>query len=175
MSAHDYTPHEALDTLMRSLRARNSELAAQIQAVVDAGKDVQETEPSRGRRKRSRSYRKTQPYSYEEALQAALGALRSYFVEQPHFINSCLDNMVGATVERPRRDRHAWLNPKERTMIGDPESRGQEKEVDIELRTETQISEPSQEVFRFKRVEETLLEEQQQNIIRLSSLFDFKE
>jgi hypothetical protein len=49
---------------------------------VDAGKDVEETEPSGGRRKRNvRAYRKTVPYTYEEALRVAVNALASKSVK----------------------------------------------------------------------------------------------
>ena len=70
MSAHDYTQQQAFEMLMSRLREKDLEMAGQIQAVVDAGKDVEETELSRGRRKRSRSYRKTVPYSYVRELSA---------------------------------------------------------------------------------------------------------
>jgi hypothetical protein len=175
MSAHEYTPQDALEILMHRLRDRNSELADHIQAVVDAGKDVQETETYRGRRKQSRSYRKTQPYSYEEALQVALDALQCYFVEQYLFIDSCLDDVAAAMVALPRTGQHAWLNPKERRMFGDTESRGKEKEVNVELRTETQISQPGQETFRFQRIATSSIEEERKNFARLRSLLEFKE
>ena len=129
MSAHDYTPQQALEMLMRSLQEKAGELAAQVQAAVDAGKDVEETEQSRGRRKRSRSYRKTVPYEYEEALRVALDALRSYFIEQPLFVDSCLDNMAASVLEARRSDRHPWPNPKERRVNIDAESKGKEKET----------------------------------------------
>jgi hypothetical protein len=175
MSAHDYTPQQALEFLMRSLREKDSELAAQIQAVVDVGKDVEETEQSRGRRKRSRSYRRTVPYAYEEALRVAMDALRSYFIEQPLLVDSCLDNMAASVLEAPRSDRHRWQSPRERSVSVDPESKGKQKEVEIEVRTETQISQTSRETLEFQRVDLALVEEQRRNLTKLSSLLDFEE
>jgi hypothetical protein len=75
MSAHDYSPQDAFELLMRKLTERDRDLATQVQAVVDEGKDVEETEVVGSRRRRSRVYRKTVPYSYDEALRAALKAL----------------------------------------------------------------------------------------------------
>ena len=94
MAANEYTPQQAFEVLMNHLRKRDGQLATHIQAVVDAGKDVDETQQVGQRRKRSRSYRRTVPYSYEEASLVALDALQAYFVEQPLFIDSCAKNMA---------------------------------------------------------------------------------
>src|ERR1035438_4281644 len=94
MSNHDFTPQQALELLMRKLGERDGQLVAQVQASVDAGKDVLETEPRTDRRKKPRVYRRTVPYSYDEAFRVAVDALAAYFIEQPLFIKSCLDNMA---------------------------------------------------------------------------------
>ncbi len=54
MAHHEYTPQQALELLMREINERDKELAARVQEVVDAGKDVEEAEPSTGRRLRRR-------------------------------------------------------------------------------------------------------------------------
>ena len=46
----EYTPQQALEILMKKLGARDEALAAQVQAAIDAGKDVSETEPAIARR-----------------------------------------------------------------------------------------------------------------------------
>jgi hypothetical protein len=52
MSNHEYTPQAALKLLIRKLAERDPTLAAQVRAVVDQGKDIQESESaSRGRKK----------------------------------------------------------------------------------------------------------------------------
>jgi hypothetical protein len=108
MSSHDYAPQVALELLMRKLAERDSELAAHVRAVVDQGRDVQEIEPpTRGRAKKSRLYRKTVPYPYDEALSVALNALAAYFIEQPLFVDSCLDNMRKTAVGAPKGFRYA--------------------------------------------------------------------
>lgn len=98
MNIHDYTPQQALDALMKQLRARDNLLASRVQAVVDAGKDISETEPAIDRRKKPRIYRKTVPFSHEEALQAAIDAFQAYFLEQPLFANSAADNFHKAAI-----------------------------------------------------------------------------
>jgi hypothetical protein len=95
MPVHDYSPQEAFALLIRKLTEQDKDLAARVQAVVDEGKDVEETEFIGSRRKKTRLYRKTMPYSYEEALQAALKALESYFIGQPLFASSCLQKGLG--------------------------------------------------------------------------------
>ena len=77
MPALEYTPQQALEILMKKLGSRDEALAAQIQAAIDAGKDVSETEPAIDRRKKARVYRKTVPFTHEEALQIALYRLNS--------------------------------------------------------------------------------------------------
>jgi len=44
MSEHSYTAQEALEVLLAKLRARDESLAAHVQAAIDVGKDVSDTE-----------------------------------------------------------------------------------------------------------------------------------
>jgi hypothetical protein len=104
MPNHDYSSQEALNVLMRKLRFRDQGLAAEVQAAIDAGKDVLETEPSNDRRRSARAYRKTVPFSHEEALQVALDALQAFFVEQPLFANSAAASFAAAPVGVPAPD-----------------------------------------------------------------------
>jgi hypothetical protein len=167
MAAQDYSPQEAFALLMRKLMERNKDLAAQVQAVVDEGKDVEETEFVGSRRKRTRVYRKTVPYSYDEALQAALNALEAYFIEQPLFASSCLDDIAKAALGIPQRT-HQDSDP-----AIDPKTQGVEKTIQIELRTETQISEPAQETLSLDRAPADQIKEQQDNLNNLMALIDF--
>lgn len=169
MSAHDYSPQEAFDLLMRKLMERDRDLAAQVQAVVDEGKDVDETELVGSRRKRTRVYRKTVPYSYEEALRAALKALDAYFIEQPLFASSCLNDIAKAALGTPKRmfqDSDSGI---------DINTQGMEKTVQIELRTETQISEPAQDTLSLDRAPVDQIKGQQENVTHLMALIDFRE
>jgi hypothetical protein len=160
---HEYSPQEALDLLLRKLNERDQELAVRVRAAVNAGTDVQEIEKPRGpETNKPRSYRRTVPYSPEQALQVALDALQAHFVEQPLFINSLLDNMV-----------HASLGDVIRTE-------GTEKAVEIELYTETQLvgelgltgREP--EVKWMRRVLAEEITHQKANLSRLLEFVDFR-
>ena len=143
MSTHDYTPEQALEVLMQKLGSGDEQLAAEIRAAIDTGKDVAESEPS-SRRKKPRTYRKTVPFSYEEALQVAISALQAHFIEQPLFANSCAANMSRAAIGTPRDPRHATFGRSGRSVDLTVQAEGEEKTVMIELQTETQISRSEQ-------------------------------
>jgi hypothetical protein len=176
MTGLDYTPEDALRVLMSKLRNRDADLASQIQAAIDQGKDIQETEPARERRK-ARLYRKTVPYLAQEALQVAISALRAYFVEQPLFMNSCHDNMAQAVLGIARRQRFSW--EKGISFAVDVASKGQGKNVEIELVTETQLPPDAvalqvyQQTQRMLRVQSESIHEQQGNLERLRQLTAF--
>jgi hypothetical protein len=182
MSNHEYTPQAALELLMRKLAERDSALAAQVRAVVDQGKDIQESESaSRGRKKKYRVYRKTVPYLYDEALQVAVKALAACFVEQPMLIDSCLKNMAQSSVGSPRGFRDPRSPKKSVSVDILPGTETQEKDVRIELRTETQLSaaiEPSPPIHEMQPlspVSPDQIAEQLRNLARLRALVDFRE
>jgi hypothetical protein len=165
------TAELAFAVLMRKVREKDTELATRVQAAVDAGKDVEETEPlPRGRKEKLRSYRKTIPYSYKEGFQVALNALAAYFVEQPLFINSSLDNIAQAALERPNRPVHILSADKRPTDWFAQETKGREKPVAVEIRLATQISQPTEETFTVRRIPQDQLQEQRRN---LNSLLSF--
>jgi hypothetical protein len=179
MSAHEYSAQQAFELLMHKLRQKDVTLAAQVQTAVDMGKDIEETEPPSRGRKRSRFYRKTMPYSYEEALQVALNALSAYFVEQPLFIESCLDNMAKSPLGSPKGFRYA--RSAQKIAVGLlPGSQGIEKQAQIELRTETQLpveqfSASIHETQWLTRAPAAQIEAQRSNVMRLRELFDFRD
>ena len=172
---HEYTPQQALELLMRKLTARDEALAAEVQAVVNAGKDVREIEYSSGHKK-LRSYRRTIPYSPEEALEVALDALNAHFVQQPLFANALLHNMANSAmaVIETRQARSPASNVK-------VEAVGDQKAVEIELQTETQLlrgtvlTRREPETLAVRRLSDDAIKGQQTNIGNLKSLFDFTE
>jgi hypothetical protein len=172
MADQEYGPREALELLMRKLNQRDTELATRVQAVVDAGKDVEETEPSTGRRKKNaRVYRKSVPYTYGEALQVAINALTAYFVEQPLLVESCLDNMAHAVLGA-KHQRYYWSADKTQPLGIVPNTGNREKVVQIELRTETQISRPDQETQELARVPAKQIQEEQANLTKLREIVE---
>lgn len=171
MSSHEYTPEQALATLMRILRERDPMLAETVQAAIDAGQDVSEREPSLPGRKKVRVYRKTVPLSFEEALQVALKTLEACFIEQPMFVNSYTDSLLQAAVGVAGNRGYRWLESGDATT----EREGQRKTVLIELRTETQISRRDQETLELRTVSPREIQHQRQNLSELSSLLTFQE
>jgi hypothetical protein len=182
MSSHEYAPQEALELLMRKLAERDSELADHVGAVVNQGRDVQEIEPSaRGRKRRSRVYRKTVPYPYDEALLVALNALAACFVEQPLFVESCLSSMSKAPVGSLKGFRYDRSVEKSTPVGILPGTESSEKDVRIELRTETQlpaeiqISPPMQDTQTLHRFPADQIAEQRANLERLKGLLNFRD
>ena len=171
MPRHEYTASEALRHLVDKIAARDEQLATQVLAAVNAGRDVQEVE-RQGRRK-SRFYRHTVPYSPEEALEIALEVLSAHFIEQPRFINAFHDDMVQAGLRAG--DAHSW-------KVEEVEGIGAEKTVEIEVQTATEIIPTetalrlqSQETIVMQRVPADEIEEEEANLARLRQLVDFTE
>jgi hypothetical protein len=175
MAINEYTPRQAFEVLMNHLRTGDGQLAAHIQSVVDAGKDVDETQKLGKRGRRSRSYRRTVPYEYEEALQVALDALQAYFVEQPLFVDSCSKNMAMTEVGTTRTSRTRSQAIEEHSNEPAFESAGGRKRIEIELRTETQISERNEDMFELKEIDVSQIEQQRHNISQLRNLCSFED
>lgn len=175
MPDQQYNAGQALEALLRKLRARDESLASHIQAAINAGKDVTETEPSQSRRKKARVYRKAVPFTREEALQVALDALQAYFVEQPLFVDSAATNMAKAAVGVPGERRRTWGMISEEPEAVSVEQVGEEKLVEIELQTETQLDKSGEATMPLKRMQKHQIEAQQRHIAELRGLVDFTE
>lgn len=170
MSNHDYTPQDALDTLLRVVTQRSKELADRINLAIDAGIEDLEEEmgKGKGKRRKVRKYKVNRAYTPAEALEVALGVLQAHFVEVPLFINSALANFEQAAIgvlEKP------YFGYGERDVR--KEDVGSPKEVHIELQTETRISQVAQEVFPLKATSLQEIENQKENIVHLKKLISF--
>lgn len=175
MSTHDYTASQALELLMRKLREADASLADRVQAAIDAGQDVSQTEPSQDRRKKARTYRKQVPFSPEDALQEALNSLQAYFVEQPLFENAALDSFASSALgDSPKVDVFGKpVGDKEEPTIVD--AAGKEKRIEIALLRETRIFRSSEDRLALQRHPKDEIEVQRKNIERLRSLMRFME
>lgn len=172
VSVHAYTPKEALDLLLRKLRAADQHLARQIEDAINAGKDVEETDLNSRRRlsrKKPRVYRRTVPFTEEEALRVALVALRAYFVELPSIANAAAASFETAAVGR-RGSTVPWDYREEGTAL---DMIGVAKVLRIELQPETRISPAERETFSLEPVAEGRIVEQRQNLSKLFELFQF--
>lgn len=174
MPEHQYSPQQALDLLMKKLRARDETLAAQVQAAIDAGKDVSETEPATDGRKKPRYYRKTVPFTHEEALQIALDALQACFVELPLFMTSAVDSLAKAAIGVPTRRMPIFQRSDDEKEPVSLEGEGSEKAVEIELQTETKISRTGEETIPLKRVSMEQIDVQRRHIAQLRGLTHFE-
>jgi hypothetical protein len=171
VSKHDYSPEQALDVLLRKLRERDVTLETAVRAAIDLGKDV--TEVQAVGRRRVRKYRKTVPFTHEEALRLALDVLQAYFVDLPFCINSSIENLRSAAVSAARQERSPW--GEEENKVVSNEQVGDEKEVEIELQTVTQISRTQQETLPLKTWEQQAIDNQFDQLKRIAHLFDFTE
>jgi hypothetical protein len=161
MSKHEYTAGQALELLLGKLNERDETLAAHVRSAIDAGKDVKQRAPVRGRRRKQRVYRKAVPFTEEEALGVALDALQAYFVEQPLFINSAAQDFRTAVV---REEREGRLRDRQAESA---------KILEVAVETETQLSPAPQPTVRLSPVPAEHVEEQLGNIRRLRDLLDF--
>ena len=90
MSKHDYTPNEALETLLSKLQEKDLSLEAAVRSAIDLGKDV--TEEQRLGRRKIRKYRKTVPFTHEEALHVSLSSVCG------HTLWSCLSVSIQPSI-----------------------------------------------------------------------------
>jgi hypothetical protein len=171
VSKHDYTPEQALDTLLNKLRERDLSLEAIVRSAIDLGKDA--TEEQQLGRRRVRRYRKTVPFTHEEALHVSLDVLQAYFVELPLCINSAIGNFKSAGIDASRQDGPAWILEERKLVTA--EHVGEEKPMEIELQTVTQISRTQKDTLPLKTWERQLIDQQVNNIRTTLGFFDFTE
>jgi hypothetical protein len=174
MPENDYTPAEALKVLMSKLRSRDQSLASRIQSAIDVGKDVSEITTSAKNRKKRREYRKTVPFTDEEALRVAVDALQAYFVEQPLFSRSISTNFTSAGIDVSTQTTVKRYQQARSTESADVKFVNEAKQIEFETQTETQISIETDTNIQLKQIESEMIEEQQRNIQQLRSLTNFE-
>ena len=162
---NDFTDRDALEVLVRRLRERSTELALSVQSAIDEGKD--EVEEPVGWRREGRPYRRTVRLSEREALLVAIRVLRAHLIEQPMLAAAANADFTSAAVGAGER--------KEITPTGSTEGIGALKKIEIEVRTETQISESRDETFGLVGVGEDEIRAQQENLKRLADVLGVTE
>src|ERR1700722_3080945 len=172
MGIHAYNSEQALELLIKKLTDADATLADVVQAAIDAGKDVSEVEPTTNRRKKARRYRKTVPFSREEALRIALDALQAYFIEQPLFAGAAADSFAEAAIGVPPQRVYSYR------VVGDAgsltlEGKGVDKDVEFEEQTETQLSRTGVETIPLKRTSQEQINEQRHHVAILRDMIDF--
>ena len=149
----------AFDALMDRIRRKDPSLFDEVRRAVDAGKettigqvpdddtngDLFEYSSRSGSPKKPHTYRARNPYSHREALQVALGVLRTYFLELPLLAMSIAENL------------------------------GEASEIEIDLQVETQISGIDNKSHSLKRIPKKQIEEQKEYLNALEELATFAE
>ncbi len=172
-NVHEYTAAQALELLISKIKVREETLAAQVQAAIDVGKDIAETETPTNRRQKSRTYRKTVPFTHNEALEVAIQVLRAHFIEIPLFINSAAMNFKQAALGVPEQRGALPLIGSLESELLVTKDEGENKELEVELQTETQISTAARRTFPLEPVAANLIEEEAENLQSLADLFNF--
>lgn len=172
---NEYTIQQALELLMMKIKERNPDLYTQIQSAIDAGKDIEEREPPVNRRHNPRVYRKTVRLTDAEAFQVVLGALRTCLIDLPLFVNSAGKDFRGAAiVNAVDQTRHRVANRYLR-MPDHFEGVDSPKVLEIEFQTETRIFASLLETIRIDPIPDTLVEQQDGLLRRLSELVACRE
>jgi hypothetical protein len=173
MAAHEYTARQALEVLLQRVAARDAQLASEIQSAIDAGRDVEERElePVRGRRRKPRSYRKTMPFTDEQALQIAVSVLQAHFVEQPLFVRSATQQFQAAGIGQPEEQWRWW--PPEGQSQPLIEGVGVPKALEVELQTETQLVKSGEPTISLGSLSDESISEQREHMAKLLQLVDF--
>lgn len=173
MSGHDYTPEQALKTLLGKVKERDEILAERIRIAIDAGKDIRETErPTDRRKKNVRTYRRKVPYTHEEALAVALDVLQAHFIELPMFVKSAAADFEEAAVDVPADARRQPPNRYDIEAVT-LKDKGEIKQLQIEIQTETQLSDTNEVIFDLEPMPEGQIEEEKANLNRLKDLTTF--
>lgn len=154
MPTHDYSARDALELILRKIAERDKDLGAEVRRAIDEGKVVELQQESTDRRRRPHRYRKTVPYTPEEALRVTLNVLNAYFVEQPLLANSALANFFPPT------------------SAEDTSPRSNDR-LEIEAQTETKVLPEGQETVPIVRIDPTQIDEQRHLLANLGNLLTF--
>jgi hypothetical protein len=175
MSEPDYSPAQALKLILSKLDEADRNLAVLVRTAISEGKDIEETEPATDRRKADRKYRKVMPYSDEEAVQAALGVLRSTLLELPHLVADSLSEFAHAGIDESPvlKQEGAVKAVRKRTRKKSPSNIDEPKTVVIDLTPETQLEELEDEAFTLSAPDESEMNELDERFQELSKLLTF--
>ena len=169
MAPHEYSSQEALELLLRMVEDKDANLAKALHTAIDAGKDVWESEVPANQKKR-RKYRKTVSFTDEEALGVAIDTLKVYFVEQPSFTNTAIDEFAVAALDV---GANMWREPFDQPQVESTGGVPIEKRLEVETRTETQISPTDKQTDHLIPTDKELIDQQKENIKRLYELVAF--
>lgn len=188
MLRHDYTAKQALNLLVSKVESESTELAKRIRLAIDVGSEVQLEEESgqsrrRGPKSHKRFYRKTGPYSPEEALSVAVGVVRSHLLESRAAVQTAFDEFTAAAVGPPvkpgiRQDSAPFESSPRAdadAQTATPQGQGTEKAIEIETEPETVRERTGQENLVLKPDDPQQLESLHRTMEALENLTSFEE
>lgn len=152
---NEFTLREALELLLRRTAEFDPDLGASIRAAIDAGRETHKSVPRRKGAK-SKTYRQVERLTDAQALEVALNVINSYTVELPSIANAALEDL-----EATRREQRGQNGP------GVPDQHAQ---VQLEMRTETQISDVEQETVILNRTTHQMLSIRKRQIERIRTI-----
>lgn len=172
----DYSPEEALTTLLDHLDEVDPVLADRVRQAIDAGiEDEQEQEiMSAGKKSKrvKRTYRKARGMTAAEALREAGKVFNAYFLERRLIVNSALEQFSNSTVGE-RSSVSAWS--KEQSKVQSV-STGVRVPLMIELQRESEyIRENGVDLLELVRTEDEELFDIREELSTLGSLLDFED
>jgi len=172
MPAHDYTPREALDLLLKKMQERFPSLYDRMKDAIDAGRDVQEKESDT--RPRGRTYRKNVPYTDPEALVVALEVLESHLIESRKLIDAANTEFTKVFVAPAKPAEAKGQDAKD---LGGEEVRNKDeaKTIEIEVEPETVLEKVNRPNVSLKSTASAELEQLESLFQELKKLIDFTE
>jgi hypothetical protein len=171
MADNDFTHEEALQAILRRLRANQSDgirkLADEIESIIDQGRldSVDQTIEAIGA-KTSKKVLKARSLTDLEALEVAVNLLRTYFLELPMIISSLEEefSMTGYESEFE-------LGYEDAVRLNS-DTVGKLKRVQIEVTTETTRFKDTLELIDLPKVAEDAIESQTENFEQLRRLLN---
>ena len=179
MSDHEYTPHEALELIVRKITEASHDLGVRIREALNTGTedDFPISDFS------SQTYRRHRPYNPEEAIQVVLDVLESHMVETRFFVISAHKEFTAIGYVEPAQIQYTSAldeigHGHGRPLVPSTEEEailgvGDQKRLEIEIETETVQAQQGLENFVLEPVDPNALNELMNLLRVLRRLTDF--
>ncbi|MBN9489438.1 MAG: hypothetical protein J0H44_19555 [Alphaproteobacteria bacterium] len=177
MATQGYSSSDALARLLAKVGERLPDVAQEIQAAIDLGKDVEIPDAATGGgRRKSRVFRRKEALTDREALSLAVAALRAYCVELPLFVKSTADNFRSAVVGARKTERTSEAVD----LAFEIQVTGEDSEKAVEIASQTETQKPEgrsqplkPEAERLTPMAPDAIEQQKDRLKRLVDLVNF--
>jgi hypothetical protein len=173
MARNDFTFEEALQAILRRLRANESDgikrLADEIEIIIDKGTldNVDQAIESQVFKK-TKKVLKARSLTDQEALEVASNFLRAYFLDLPMIVASIEAEFAEAGFSSDDDVEYGSKIAIDMTSIGKP------KTIAIELETETTRFREGRAIANLPEVNEDLIQSQKKNFALLQRLIEIE-